>query len=232
MIRIAIVEDEQTYADQLRDYMEQFMSETGSHIHLTFFQDGEDIVENYKPDFDIILMDIQMQFMDGMTAAEKIRALDTEVIIMFITNMMQYAIRGYEVDALDYIVKPVSYFSFSQKLQRAITRIPKDNTHSITINSAAGVFRVNAEDIYYVESDGHSLVFHTKGGDYRERAKMQDREEDLAPYGFFRSNKGYLVNLDMVEGVQDGCAIVHGAKLLIARARKNEFMAALTSRIG
>ena len=64
-----------------------------------------------------------MQFMDGMTAAEKIRQMDQKVIIMFITNMIQYAVRGYEVDAMDYVVKPVEYFSFSQKLDKAIGRI-------------------------------------------------------------------------------------------------------------
>ena len=74
MIRIAIVEDEQLYADQLAEYMDRFMKETGEQIRLTFFHDGEDIAVSYKPEYDIILMDIQMQFMDGMTAAEKIRA--------------------------------------------------------------------------------------------------------------------------------------------------------------
>ena len=139
MIRIAIVEDEQLYADQLAEYMDRFMKETGEQIRLTFFRDGEDIAVSYKPEYDIILMDIQMQFMDGMTAAEKIRALDQKVIIMFITNMMQYAIRGYQVDALDYVVKPVSYFSFAQKLQRAINRLPKDDVHAVTVNSAAEI---------------------------------------------------------------------------------------------
>ncbi len=227
MIRIAIVEDEQNYADQLREYMDQFKKETGKDIHLTFFQDGADIVEGYSADFDIILMDIQMNFMDGMTAAEKIRQVDSEVIIMFITNMMNYAIRGYQVDALDYIVKPVSYFSFRQKLERAINRLPEKNAHTVMIGASAGIFKVPVEDIYYIESEGHSLIFHTRSGDYRERGKMQDREDELKPYGFFRSNKGYLVNLDDVDGVQDGCCIVHGSKLLIARARKNEFMSAL-----
>ena len=94
MIRIAIVEDEQLYADQLAEYMDRFMKETGEQIRLTFFRDGEDIAVSYKPEYDIILMDIQMQFMDGMTAAEKIRALDQKVIIMFITNMMQCEQRG------------------------------------------------------------------------------------------------------------------------------------------
>ena len=66
-------------------------------------------------------------------------------------------------------MKPVSYFSFAQKLQRAINRLPKDDVHAVTVNSAAGVYRIIAEDIYYIESEGHNLIFHTKGGDYRER---------------------------------------------------------------
>ena len=115
MINIAIVEDEKLYVSQFKEYISRYEKESGNRINVSVFPDGAEIVENYSGDFDIILMDIQMKYMDGMTAAEQIRKLDSEVIIMFITNMTQYAIRGYEVDALDYVVKPVEYFSFSQK---------------------------------------------------------------------------------------------------------------------
>ena len=91
MIHIAVVEDEQMYADQLNDFLDRYCKESGIDIKVTYFTDGDEIVLNYSGDYDIILMDIQMRFMDGMTAAEKIRELDTKVIIIFITNMMQYA---------------------------------------------------------------------------------------------------------------------------------------------
>ena len=112
MIQIAIVEDEEIYVKQLTEYIRKYQTERGRSIKVTVFGDGEDITENYSGGFDIILMDIQMRFMDGMTAAEKIRQMDQKVIIMFITNMIQYAVRGYEVDAMDYVVKPVEYFLF------------------------------------------------------------------------------------------------------------------------
>ncbi len=227
MIRIAIVEDEASYAQQLGQYMEQYRKESGQQIELQYFQDGEDIAEDYKSVFDIILMDIQMHFMDGMTAAEKIRAVDKTVIIMFITNMAQYAIRGYQVDALDYILKPVSYYDFSQKLTRAIRRLPEKEQNAVRISTGNGVIRIPTDDIYYIESKGHTLRFVTKHGEFTERGKMQERESELAPFHFFRSNKGYLVNLDYVDGVQDGCCLIHGERLLIARARKNDFMSAL-----
>ena len=101
MVRIAIVEDEDIYIKQLTEYMKRYQQESGEEINVTVYRDGDGIISKYKAQFDIILMDIQMKFMDGMTAAEEIRKTDSEVIIIFITNMTQYAIRGYEVDALD-----------------------------------------------------------------------------------------------------------------------------------
>ena len=93
MITIAIVEDEEAYAKQLTEYIEKYQQESGKRFKVIRFRDGDEIVEKYTGEYDIILMDIQMQFMDGMTAAEEIRKLDTKVVIMFITNMTNYAIR-------------------------------------------------------------------------------------------------------------------------------------------
>ena len=92
MINIAIVEDEALYKEQLEKFIGQYSKETGTEIKITYFQDGDEIAIDYTGDFDIILMDIQMRFMDGMTAARKIREMDTKVIIIFVTNMIQYAV--------------------------------------------------------------------------------------------------------------------------------------------
>ena len=108
MIRIALVEDDPAYAEQLLSYLKEYEKESKERISVQTFSDGEDIVTEYRADYDIILMDVEMKFMDGMSAAEEIRKMDTEVVIIFITNMPQYAIQGYRVDALDYVLKPVS----------------------------------------------------------------------------------------------------------------------------
>lgn len=232
MITIAIVEDEEAYAKQLTEYIEQYQQESGKRFRVIRFTDGDEIVEKYTGEYDIILMDIQMQFMDGMTAAEEIRKLDTKVVIMFITNMTNYAIRGYEVDAMDYVLKPVTYFSFARKLERAISRIPQKTGRPVKVNTPDGVVRIDAGDVYYIESEGHNLIYHTSNGTLKERAKMQDAAEKLEPLGFFRSNKGYLVNLEYVDGVKDGCCTIQGETLLISRARKNDFMTALAQYMG
>lgn len=228
MLHIAIVEDEERYAAELEQYIRRYERETSRQIKVTHYGDGEDLVEDYSGGFDILLMDIQMQFMDGMTAAEKIRERDQQVQIIFITNRNDYAIRGYEVDALDYVLKPVSYYIFAKKLDKAFAKIETKSGFALTINTKTGLRRIRTTDLYYIESDAHNLIYHTNKGDYVTRERIRDAEKLLSDKGFFRSNKCYLVNLAHVDGIQEGCCEINGQKLLISRARRNEFMAALT----
>ena len=228
MIRIALVEDDPAYAEQLLSYLKEYEKESKERISVQTFSDGEDIVTEYRADYDIILMDVEMKFMDGMSAAEEIRKMDTEVVIIFITNMPQYAIQGYRVDALDYVLKPVSYFAFSQRLNRAIERMKKREAKVIMVNIKGGMVRINIANIYYIESQGHTLILHTILGDYETTGKMKEMDEKLSGMNFCRGNKGYLINLQHVDRIQDNCAVVKGEELVLSRARKKEFMEALT----
>ena len=232
MIKIAIVEDEELYAKQLNEYLRQYERENGEAIEVTIYSDGDRIVDKYQSQYDIILMDIEMKFMDGMSAAEEIRKIDTEVVIIFITNMTQYAIRGYAVDALDYVLKPVSYFALSQRLNRAIGRMRKRESKMIMVNMKGGIVRLNIANIYYIESQGHTLILHTILGDYKTSGTMKEMEGKLLDMNFCRGNKGYLINLQHVDGISDGCAIVKDERLILSRARKKEFMEALTKYWG
>ena len=228
MIKIAIVEDEHAYAMQLQEYLNTYEKENGEVFEISLFSDGDEIVHKYKPIYDIILMDIEMKFMDGMSAAEEIRKVDTEVVIIFITNMPQYAIRGYAVEALDYVLKPISYFAFSQRLNRAIGRIKKRISKTISINIKGGTVRLDVANITYVESQGHTLIFHTTGAEYEASGTMKELEKELESLNFYRANKGYLINLAHVDGIKDACAVVRGEALLISRSRKKDFMEMLT----
>ena len=227
MIQIAIVEDEEIYVKQLTEYIRKYQTERGRSIKVTVFGDGEDITENYSGGFDIILMDIQMRFMDGMTAAKNIRKLDDAVVIMFITNMTQYAVQGYEVDALDYIIKPVEYFAFSQKLEKAVGRIRRRKRFYVTIPVEDGIQKLDVSSIYYIEAQGHQAVYKTDSGAYTARAALKDLEGLMEQYGFYRCSKGYLVNMNLVDGISGGDCIIHGEKIPIGRSKKKEFMECL-----
>lgn len=228
MIKLAIVEDDALFIAQMQQFLKDYEKEYHENFDVKIYRDGDGITANYKAQYDIILMDIQMKFVDGMTAAEEIRKLDSEVIIIFITNLPQYAIRGYEVGALDYVLKPLSYFAFSQKLGRAIGRMRRKGSRFVTVPVKGGVSRLDVSDIYYIESEGHSLVYHTGHGKLISSGTMKSAEELLSDMHFSRGNKGYLINLEHVEGIKDKCAVVKGELLLLSRSRMVPFMTDLT----
>ena len=136
------------------------------------------------------------------------------------------------MDALDYMLKPVSYATFAQRLGRAISRMRRRERTFITVPIKGGAMKLAVEDITFVESQGHRLIYHTRDAEYASAGAMKDAEEKLDGYNFFRSNKGYLVNLEHVNGIQDNCALVGDHKLLISRSRKAPFLEALTTYLG
>lgn len=231
-MRIAIVEDEAGYTEQLRDYLRKYQMEFDRHLDVTCYDNGMNFIHSFKSQFDIILLDVAMPYLDGFETAQKIREQDSEVVILFVTNQAQHAIRGYEVDAMDYILKPISYFAFSQRLNRAISRVTRREEPYLLLQLKSGPRKLKISDICYIESCGHNLVYHTLDGDFTILGSLKDAEEKLGQYHFLRCNKGYLVSLRHVDNVQDGCAVVCGQRLLISRPRKAAFMEALTNYLG
>ncbi len=232
MINVAIVDDDKSYVDQLREYFDQYMKESGETVKITDFSDGDNIVHKYRSQFDIILMDIEMKFMDGMSAAEEIRKKDSSVIIIFITNTPQYAIRGYAVEALDYLLKPLSYFAFSQCISRAISNMKNRLSTYISLNLKDGTLRMDTGDIYYIESRGHNVIYHTKSGEYELRSTIKEIEGTLDNKRFFRASKWYLINLAHVDSFRETDVVLAGHSLAVSRSRKNELLKALSDYWG
>ena len=219
MLRIAVVEDDKTYAAQLKEYLVRYGTEKNQKISVALFPDGEDIVTDYSAEFDIILMDVEMTFMDGMTTAERIREKDNEVVIIFITNMPQ--------DALDYVLKPISYFAFSQRIDRALTRVKKKEATYITVAQKGGKKKLNVDKICYVEVRDHDLIYHSTKGDIVTKSSMKEAEDTLGGTKFFRCNRCYLVNLEYVEDFRGNDVTVASDVIQVSRARKKAFMDAL-----
>lgn len=130
------------------------------------------------------------------------------------------------MDALDYMLKLVGYTTFAQRLSRALSRMRRRERTYITVPIKGGAMKLAVEDITFVESQGHRLIYHTAEDEYVSAGTIKDAEEKLEGYHFFRSNKGYLLNLAHVDGIQDDCALVGEHKLLISRSRKAPFLEA------
>ena len=228
-MRVAIVDDEFNTRREIRRLLERYAAETGTSFQITEFADGDSITERYSGGYDLILMDIEMPFVDGMTAAGEIRKADQEVTIIFITNAPQYAIKGYKVGALDYILKPVSYYAFSESIKRALAKIkarqPDDNF--ITISVKGGVRRIGVASIDYVEVIDHDLFFHVGEEVIETRGTIRDVENELAPHHFFKCNKGCLINLAKVTGYHKNDVVVGKNTLPVSRSRKKPLQEAI-----
>ena len=232
VIRIAMVEDEAAVREQLMGYVQRYTRQYGTEFSVTEFADGVDILENYRPVYDIVFLDVEMKHLDGMETARRIRALDADVVLIFITNMAQYAIKGYAVGALDYVLKPVPYFAFSQQLQKAVEKVSRHARHYLAVPVEGGLRRLDTVQIYYLESEGHRVHFYTEDGEFTAPGALKTFEEKLADCPFARCNSGYLVNLAQVRGVQQGVVEVGPYELQVSRPKRKSFLAALADHIG
>ena len=229
---IAIVEDSKEYQSLIQSYLNKSKIESGWDFEVFYYDDGDEIVENYESKYHIIFLDIEMKRLDGMSTARLIRKYDQEVIIIFITNMAQYAIEGYSVNALGYLLKPLSYFAFKQELKKCIAKINSRKQAAILIPLEIGVLKLNVQNILFIESYRHSLMIVTKDQTYEMRGTIKEMENKLKEHNFFRANSCYLVNLYWVSGVEGDFCIIENHKLKISRPRKKGFMDALTNYIG
>lgn len=227
MIRIAMVEDNRHDREVLKKCLLRFEQENKYKFQIREFSDGEDIITNYTAEYDLIIMDIEMMFLNGMKAAEKIRQLDADVVIIFITNAPQYAIQGYKVNALDYMLKPVSYFSFSETMNRALRKIKTRTKEYITIGVKGGKMKLDVSRICYVEVQDHLLIYHTTDGEFASKGTIRDVDDQLDPSHFFRCNRCYLVNLEYVENYQGSDITVNGEMIQVSRSRRKPFLDAL-----
>ena len=232
MPRIAVVDDQPDMRQQLCSMIDQYSRENNCMLEVTTFSDGAQIITNYCKGFDIIFLDIEMPELGGMDAAERIRTVDPDVVLVFVTNMAQYAIRGYEVDALDFVLKPVNYYQFSTKLARALQRVQRRKGGQIALQTAGGVQLLNTEDIYWLETRDRKLHYHFSAGIWSVRSSLQNAEMQLAPYHFAKCNQCYLVNLRYVRAVQNDMVQVGEDRLEFSRRQRAAFLAAGAAYVG
>lgn len=232
MINIAIVNDELSSVTRIKEYLGKYEKESGKTFRIETFSDGDQIVHLYDNRFDIIFMDVEMKFMDGISAAEEIRKVDSKVVIIFITNMVQFAIQGYSVQAFNYLLKPVSYFAFSHCLNKAMVLLDNRENKSIVLNIKGGTARIDVKEIYFVETQGHVTICHLVNGEYQLTSTMREVEGALDKAHFFRISKCYLINLGYVDNFQNNEVKIGKYTLPVSRTRKNDFFKALMSYWG
>lgn len=175
-MRIAIIDDDADERKTLQASFERLAQESGSAIVIIEFAGADDFLDGYDRSFDLICMDIDMPGTDGMSAAQRLRQMDADVPLVFVTNMAQMAIHGYAVHALDFILKPINYYSFSIKMRGILALIGNRRRKSLVFPTTDGFLRISSDNLYYVEVRGHHLSFHTTQGVIRQRDSLRNWE--------------------------------------------------------
>lgn len=231
-MHIAIVEDEEGQVKTFKEYIGKFIDETHESVKVDVFFNGMDFISDYKGGYDLILMDIAMPHMNGLEAARRLRNTDANVCLIFITTLAQYAIKGYEVNAFDFLVKPVEYELFKIKLSKAVSHIGSTVKATFTVTNVNGMRKIPLSEISYVESVQHYLYFHTAKEVHKMRASLGDVKPLFKQNGFAEINRSFLVNLSYVDGYNNAEVEVAGEKLPLSRIYKTQFLNELTAYLG
>lgn len=231
MLKIAVIEDSKEFSETLKSFFTKFSS-CGESLDVVYFESAIPFLEHYKPIYDIVFMDIMLPHMNGMDAAHKLRELDQSVVLIFVTNMAQLAVKGYEVNAADYIVKPLLYHDFALKFRRAVLRC-KEAASTVLITQQSETRRVLLREVIYIEVHGHTLSFKMETGSFSSTGTISEMESNLKNKGFLRCNKCFLINQRHIALVRSNTVIMsNGDELQISRPRKKQFMHDLTESIG
>lgn len=231
MVNVAVVDDEIENVETIAKYIRYYEEEKGGteEFRILKYYDGKDLLKKFDKQIDIIFLDIEMQYVDGMSAARKIRKVNSDVVIIFITKLAQMAIKGYEVEALDFIVKPVEYYAFELRFVKALNYLKKHEKKRIAIYPIGeGVRYVLSSDLYYIDVQGRHVTYHTKEGNFTENGHLNEVEQNLSP-SFRYCNRWCIVNLSFVTAVGDGTLTVAGEEISLSRGRKDEILSALLS---
>ena len=227
MFRIAICEEKNEVVAALNEFLERYKTEKGVDLEARAFRKGEAfLAENQK--FDCALIDVGSENENGVETALKLRELNARMPILFLTSSNRFTLKGYEVDAVDFLPLPASYYAFSTLLDRVQIRLVKMDVPYIAIMTKTGAKRVSVDAIEYMEGGLNHVVYHMKDGDERVRGSLTEEAKKVTEDRFFRLGN-YLINLAHVSKVWESDVYVGRACLPISRKQKTALLTSLTA---
>lgn len=202
-MNIAICEDLEQDAQRLSDLLTRYREKNNLEFEVTVFSSGDELMLGYEPGrFQILIMDIYMDGLNGMETAKEIRALDADCALIFITTSREHAVEGFSVRAAHYLNKPVEYSHIEEAMNRCREQIERF-AKSIELTVGGSPVRLRLRDIRYAEVFRKSCVLHTINGDMQISSGIGDLERMLEGPSFLRCHRSYIVNLNHVRDVKE-----------------------------
>ena len=206
-MRIAVCDDEEKFRNQARDMVDKLAGSLD--VVVDAYSDGNQLLAAFdKKPYDVLFLDIEMPAMDGITLAKKLRERSDSIYIVFLTGHVEYALEGYEVNALRYLTKPVQ----EEKLREVLRFVMDQSTSKkqLMIKEDGEELLLNIADIVYFEAQNQYVMIYTTDGEHLVRYNIGDFEEQLKADGFFRVHRGYLVSLAKVKKLVKSEVIMDG----------------------
>ena len=225
-MRIAYCDDEQVQLDYLAQLVAEWSNKSGVACDFTGYLSAKELLfENpERIPFNLLILDIDMQGMDGMELARDIRKRDKSVPILFLTNRKEYVFEGYEVNALRYLLKPINEEKLTPILSGLVLEAAEEKRYLIeTIDGENR--KIALQDILFVEAKGHYVHLHTIEGDFSYKKPISELEKEILSLekgtkasAFVSSHRSFLVNLAHIERVlRTDCLLDDGSKVPISR---------------
>jgi DNA-binding LytR/AlgR family response regulator len=232
MINIGICDDELHYRSKIKDILKEILSSYPINCNIYEFSSGEELLNDYPKDLDILIMDIQMKRINGMDTARKIREFDENLEIIFMTSFAEFMQEGYEVKAYRYILKPINERKISKNILPCINEMMKKRNNYLTINVKNYVDRVKIDSIIYIETDRPNILIYTHDNMYTTKMSISKMEKILSEHGFFRCHNSYIVKLKLVESMNGNTVVVDGKSIPISKYRVKDLKLAITNILG
>jgi len=228
MIKIAICDDEPMMAQELAGHLAEYMKEKSITAYdLSSFPDGRALLDAADR-FDVIFLDIQMEQPDGMETARLLRRRGDHSLLIFVTVLKECVFDSFQVEAFDYLLKPLDGARFRQTMDRVLRSLEQRTAKDLVIQRGTGCEVVPLSDIVYCEVLGRKIYLHKNDGaviDYYHKLADLERHVDGR---FFKCHRSYLVNLDYVRGCQDGQVLLsQGERIPASRLRERELTQSL-----
>lgn len=225
---IVILEDQEADSERLRSFLRRYGEVHGTAFAASVYRDGTELLDGYDGGFDILFMDIELPRMNGMQTAEGVRRMNESIPIIFTTNMAQYAVKGYEVDALGFMVKPISYIQFENYLTKALARSRRNEqiraNSTIMLGSGSSFRQISMDEIVCVIKDRNYLIYRlTSGEEIRERGAMKDVLNRFENTTIKQCATGCLVNLRHVRKKERNEVYLPGAVFSVTMPFRKSF---------
>lgn len=232
MLNIALCEDNSLQRENLKADLEKILNKKGILYTIYSFETGKKLLEKYPEKLDILFLDIQMDELNGMETAKKVREYDNRVEIIFLTAVWDYIQKGYEVRAFRYLIKPLKFDNLKEEVHACVESVMEKRDTFITVKDKNKVLKIKTEDILFFETFNRKVIIHTLVEEYEIKISMNKLEKELINLGFFRCHTSYIVNISKVEELQKDSLIIKSIVIPVSKHRIKNLKLKLTSVLG